>query len=366
MKVLWLSWKDEHHPQAGGAEKVSSELRRRLVADGHQVKLVTARYTGASQDDIIEGVAIHRTGGRFSVYYHAFRYCKRQLQTWPDVVIDEMNTLPFGACFYYRKIPVYLLAYQLARQVWFYQIALPVALLGYLLEPVMLRVLSIGGYRAAITESQSSKQDMRRYGLKNIHIFRVGIPIAAQRKLNIKRNPKMVLSLGALRPMKRTLHAVKAFEVAHSKDKTLRMKIAGDTQSAYGQKVIRYIQHSASRDAISVLGRVSNEERQQLMQEAALILVTSVKEGWGLIVTEANSQGTPAVVYDVDGLRDSVIANKTGTIVTDKDYAAMGRAINTLASDPSLYSCYRQAAWESSRQYTFENSYTDFAHIISS
>jgi len=40
-----------------------------------------------------------------------------------------------------------------------------------------------------------------------------------------------------------------------------------------------------------------------LLQKSHVLAVTSVKEGWGLVVTEANPQGTPAVVYNVDGLR---------------------------------------------------------------
>ena len=46
---------------------------------------------------------------------------------------------------------------------------------------------------------------------------------------------------------------------------------------------------------------------------------TSVKEGWGLIVTEAGSQGTPAIVYDVDGLRDIVVESETGVIFNSKN-----------------------------------------------
>jgi glycosyltransferase involved in cell wall biosynthesis len=35
-----------------------------------------------------------------------------------------------------------------------------------------------------------------------------------------------------------------------------------------------------------------------------------VREGWGLVVSEAASVGTPSVTYDVAGLRDSVLASE--------------------------------------------------------
>jgi hypothetical protein len=37
VKILWLTWKDKKHPQAGGAEVVNEELAKHLAGDGHEV-----------------------------------------------------------------------------------------------------------------------------------------------------------------------------------------------------------------------------------------------------------------------------------------------------------------------------------------
>lgn len=71
MKILWLSWKDEKHPQAGGAEVVSTEIRKRLVKDGHKVKLLTSKTPELQKDETIDDVEIYRVGGRYSVYLKA-------------------------------------------------------------------------------------------------------------------------------------------------------------------------------------------------------------------------------------------------------------------------------------------------------
>lgn len=365
MNIVWLSWKDRGHPLAGGAEKVSGEIMDRLAADGHSVRLITAQHgQTASHEQFAPNLEIYRAGNRYTVYLKARQLFKQVGDDWADVVIDEMNTIPFGAGFYATKTVNILLAYQLAREVWFHQMVFPLSVVGYLLEPLMLRILAQGNYRRIATESNSSKLDMERYGLKNIQTFRVGIPTTPLTELPAKNAPTVVLSLGALRPMKRTLDAVKAFEVAHSSNPQLQLIVAGDTSSSYAQKVIAYVHASPHSNSITVLGRVSNEEREQLMQKAAVILVTSIKEGWGLIVTEANSQGTPAIVYDVDGLRDSVAADKTGIVVPNNDYAAMGNAISTLLANPARYADYRQQAWVMSKEYNFDNSYRDFMNIV--
>lgn len=361
MKILWLTWKDRSHPLTGGAETVSGEIMDRLVRDGHEVKVITARYTGSLAQEVIGGITILRAGNRYTVYARARSIYKKSLDGWADIVIDEMNTLPFWSGSY-NKTKNFLLCYQLAREVWLHQMVFPLSRIGYISEPYMLRKLSMS-YPTAITESQSTKKDMEKYGFRNVKTFRVGMALEPLKKLEMKKS-NIILSLGAVRPMKRTLHAIKAFEIARDQNKNLRMIIAGDTSGPYSRKVIKYIDKSRHASAIKVMGRVSSSEKIKLTQQADIILVTSVKEGWGLIVTEANSQGTPAIAYDVDGLRDSVKNNETGLLSPNSDYETMGNQIVSLLSDTKKYESLRLNAWQWSKGFTFENSYADFMKII--
>ena len=361
MRIVWMSWKDIRHPHAGGAEKVSFEIMKRLVRDGHEVSLITSRYHNTKSSDIIEGIQIYRAGNKFTVYICAmiayFRFFKQR----PDIVIDEMNTIPFAAVMY-SKTRTILLTYQLARQVWFYQMIFPLSLIGYLVEPIYVRLLA-RIYKYAITESSSTAKELARYGFNQDHVgvFRVGIEISPLRRLNSKKPTGSILFVGSFRPMKRVLDVVRAFEVAHKYNSNYKLIMAGDNTSAYGSKVLNYIQHSSCRENISVMGRVSTKEKKKLMQQADVLLVTSIKEGWGLIVTEANSQGTPAIAYDVDGLRDSIQNGKTG-ILTPVSPKSLGQAINTYFESESNKE-FRQNAWAWSKEFTFENSYRDFCRL---
>ena len=363
MNIVWLAWKDINHPQAGGAEAVSWQIMSRLSEDGHDVKLITARYAGSSGREVINGVEIIRTGGRLSVYPKAFVLFRRQLAGWAGLVIDEMNTIPFGSAFYNRRKNV-LLTYQLARKVWLFQAPFPVSYIGYALEPVYLFILS-RRYRTVVTESESTRQDLTRYGFskKNIGVFRVGIDVKPLETLGKKEDMNNILFLGAMRPMKRTLSAVKGFELARDKNPNLKMTIAGDSSGSYAAKVLDYINNSRHTDSIKFLGSVSARERVETMRQATAILVTSIKEGWGLVVTEANSQGTPAIAFDSDGLRDSVRDGETGLLVKAGDEVALGKAINKLLGDTKIYTALRSNAWRDSRQYTLDNSYADFLKV---
>ncbi len=360
MNIVWFSWKDINHPQAGGAETISWNIMVRLARAGHDVKLLTSRYEGSSETETLEGVEIIRHGGKLGVYFRAFLYFRRRLAKWPDLIIDEMNTLAFASGFYSRKKRI-LLTYQLAREVWLFQAVAPFSYIGYWLEPVYLFLLSLR-YKTVLTESESTRLDLARFGFSkaNTHVFRVGMDLQPLDTLDKKETMDQVLVLGAMRAMKQTLSAVKGFELARDKNPALSLTLAGSDSGSYASKVKQYIASSRHAEAIKVVGRVSDKQRVEAMRQATVILVTSVKEGWGLIVTEANSQGTPAIAFDCDGLRDSVKDNQTGLLVKSGDEAALGDSINKLLANKTVYETMRVAAWEDSKQYTFDISFSDF------
>jgi glycosyltransferase involved in cell wall biosynthesis len=67
-------------------------------------------------------------------------------------------------------------------------------------------------------------------------------------------------------------------------------------------------------------GFVSEEEKVRFLQKAWLLVTPSMNEGWGLTVVEANACGTPAIAFDVPGLRDSIVHGKTGLLVKENDF----------------------------------------------
>jgi glycosyltransferase involved in cell wall biosynthesis len=364
MNIVWFSWKDIDHPLAGGAELVSTEIRQRLVRDGHNVTLITSKPSYLKHIDQSAGVNIVRVGGRFSVYIRAWRTYRKKYTHTTDIVVDEMNTIPFFSAFYVnQKSKKYLLTYQLAREVWFYQMMFPLSFIGYILEPVYLKLIS-KSYDKVLTESMSTKLDLIKYGfdMSKIQIFRVGMEMKPATTTN--KHGKDIMFLGSFRRMKRTLDAIKAFEYAKDIDKRVRLTLVGDSSGKYGRKVLNYIKNSRYSSDIHYLGRVSSLKKRKLLGSSRLILVTSIKEGWGLIITEANSQGTPAIAYDVDGLRDSVKNGTTGVLVAGGNPQEMGTAIADLIHDKKRLAEYSHNARIDSMQYTFENSYKDFKNIL--
>ena len=366
--ILWLAWKDYTHPQAGGAEVVLREFMKRQVADGHRVSLLTAKHPGAKDREMMDGIDVIRVGtNRYMHSFQALWHYLRKLRDRYDIVIETVNTAPYLSSLFKTRAKRFALAHQLAREIWYHETKAPLSQLGYyVLEPAALRLLARSKV-PLITISESTKQDIAHYGWEptRTHIVSEGIelePLEDLERIQKYRRPT-ILSLGAMRGMKRTLDQIEAFELAKVRMPDLQMKIAGDSSGAYGQRVLERIATSPYQADLEYLGKVSRTEKIALMQHCHAIVVTSVKEGWGLIVTEAASQGTPAVVYDVDGLRDSVRDGQTG-IVVNPTPAALATGIVELLEDEARYRDLCQRAWQWSQEITFDTGYKQLTTIL--
>lgn len=364
MRVLWFTWKDRRHPLAGGAELVNEELAKRLASAGHEVRFVVAGSAGAGREETRDGFRILRVGGRWSVYLRAWQAYRASLRGWADIVIDEINTVPFFCALFVKERNA-LFVHQLCRKVWWYEMPFPLSAVGYVLEPLYLRLLD--RCRVA-TVSESTKHDLLRYGFRADRVTVLPQGIAMEPLPDLGAAPKVgaptMLCLGAMRPMKRTLHAVRAFELAKKEVPDLRLVVAGDASGSYGRGVLRAIERSRHKDAIRYEGNVDGARKAELLRAAHVLCVPSVKEGWGLVVSEAAAQGTPSVVYDVDGLRDSVQDGETGVVAEDAGPEALAGGIVRMLADGVAYERMRIAAWKDASTRSFDRTAASFLTFL--
>jgi glycosyltransferase involved in cell wall biosynthesis len=303
MKIIVCNWKDRTHPGAGGAEVYTQECASRWAAWGHDVTLVCAAVAGQPAREVVDGVTIIRHGSRIGVYGQTARYLREHAAD-ADIVIDEINTRPFFAHRHCGNTPVVALVHQVAREVWFNEVPWPVAIAGrYVLEP---RWLSKYENVPTLTVSDSSADSLRAYGFRNIEIVPEGVEIDPEVQsalLGVPKASKPTLAFcGRLVSMKRPEDAIAAFVEA-------RAILSGEVElHVVGGGPLEDKLRKQATPGVVVHGRVSQLEKFRIMASAHALLATSVREGWGLVVSEAAAVGTPAIAYDIPGLRDSVAA----------------------------------------------------------
>jgi glycosyltransferase involved in cell wall biosynthesis len=290
----------------------TEEVARALVARGHSVTLHSAAVEGRPERELVRGVHIVRAGGRLGVYRAARRFWAREGRGAFDVVVDEINTRPFLTPRWLRGAPTVALIHQLAREIWFYETPFPLSTLGrYVLEPWWLR-----SYRdvPALTVSASSAASLRTYHhWRDVTVVPEGWTPHPVPEAPKERRPTVVF-LGRLVPMKRPDHAVKAF-------RALRRTFPDTQLWIVGEGPLRL----EPEDGVTFLGRLGRDEVLSRLAAAHVLVATSVREGWGLNVSEAAACGTPSIGYAVPGLVDSLAAS--GGHAVEETPVALGTAL---------------------------------------
>jgi glycosyltransferase involved in cell wall biosynthesis/O-antigen/teichoic acid export membrane protein len=334
LRILICNWRDIRNPDAGGAEVFTHEVAARWAADGHAVTLVTSRFPGARTSEVIDGVRVEREGSLRSATFHLA--VQRRLAGRPDVdvVIDEVNTVPFLTPVWSDALPpVVTLIHQLAEDVWDAETSRPVAAVGRRLEA---RLLSLYRDAPVVTVSTSTAQDLQRHGFRNVRLVPEGRDISLA-GIGEKEARPTFLFVGRLASNKRPDHAVAAFRTVRDRLPDARLWIVGEGG-------MRPALTADPPEGVSILGRIPRAELHRRMAAAHCLLVPSVREGWGLVITEANALGTPAVGYDVAGIRDAIRHARTGLLVPSGDTAELGAAAASLVADPGAYAAMRAEA----------------------
>lgn len=299
MRILVCNWRDLTHPDAGGAEVYTEEVMRRWAAQGHQVTLFSAAVAGQPGDAIVHGIRHVRRGSRFSVYREAARWYQQTGRGQFDLVIDETNTRPFFCHEWVDDAAVVALFHQTAEEIWFHQMSWMAAAVGrYVLEPKWLRRYT---RVPTLTVSQSSKESLEAFGLRDITVVPEGLDLPANLPQVPKEEVPTLVHVGRLVTNKQPQHVLAAFAEVRKRlpDAQLWMIGTGPLEDELRRM---------APAGVTFLGRVSQEEKFDRMARAHAHVMASVREGWGLVVAEAAAVGTRTIAYDRPGLRDAVRA----------------------------------------------------------
>jgi glycosyltransferase involved in cell wall biosynthesis len=148
---------------------------------------------------------------------------------------------------------------------------------------------------------------------------------------------------------------LEAFQQFRAAGGPARLWLVGEGDPGY----VRHLRRMAARleidQNVEFLGRLDADAKHRVMAQAHALLMASVREGWGLVVTEAGACGTPSLVYDVPGLRDAVRDLETGLKVppTPGDLA---RAMRRIIADPVLRERLGAGARAWSQTFSYDHS----------
>ena len=315
LSILVVNWQDRENPHAGGAEAHLHEVFGRLARWGHRVTLLCSGFNRAAARAQLDGIDVHRVGGRYSFVARASRYYRQHLAGRPfDVIVEDLNKVPLFTPRWTAR-PVVLVVHHLFGATAFQEAAVPLAAATWLLErpvPWAFRRATV------IAVSQSTRADLVERGLcaHRIEVVPNGIDLGTYAPNSSVTRAKVptALYLGRLKRYKRVDLPIRA--VSRLRDQSIpgRLLVAG--RGEHRQDLMRLAASlRLGEDRVRFLGYVSQADKIALLREAWVHVLTSSKEGWGISVLEAAACGTATIASDVPGLRDSVVHGRTGWLV---------------------------------------------------
>ncbi len=334
MKILVINWQDLKNPLSGGAEVHLHQFFSYFAKKGHEVTLLCSSFNGASSEDFYDGIRIIRRGNRFLFNFLVPFYLKSLLKREDfDVIVEDVNKIPFFTRFFIKK-PVIVITHHFFGPIIFQETNFLFGLYVYIFEKLFFKL-----YRGLpiITVSHSTKEEMVKNGIPEDFIRVVWNAVKIDYfKPGVKSEIPFVIYLGRLKKYKRIDLFLESIKILREKyyQGPLRVEIVGDGDA---KKVLeKQVQGLGLKDLIKFTGFVPEEVKALKLREAWVIVNTSPKEGWGIVVMEAQASGTPAIVFDSPGLREAVVNGETGYVLPFGDVEEVARKITEIVGNESL------------------------------
>ena len=357
MRILWINHRDPKHPQAGGAEVRLYEIGRRLVKMGHEVTVLCEKVDGLPGKEVLEGIEIRRIGGKTSIHFLAPLYVKKHGLEY-DVIIDDIaHAVPWYSPLATRK-PVVAQIHHVHQDVVYVELSKPLAWIVSRAERTIAKV-----YQHFIAVSQSTKEELvKRLGIDPDRIAVVPNGVDLEKYRPGPKDPRpTILWVGRIKKYKNLDHLIKAYKVVKQEIPDAQLIIIGTGDQE--QEMKELARELELRD-VYFLSRVSEEKKIRWMQRAWVIVSTSMVEGWGMTITEAAACGTPAVAYNVPGLRDSVKHMETGVLVEPRDIEQLAKVITHLLTDHGLRNRFAEKVCRHAHQYSWSRVTEYFLETI--
>ena len=350
-KILILNWRCPKNPLSGGAERVTLEHAKAWVKNGFSVTWLAGSFSGAKQNEEIEGVHILRYGSPLTIYFLAPFFYWFKWGCRFDLVFDEIHGIPFLSPLWAFKSKKLAYIHEVAQEIWDEMLPFPINVLGKLYERFYFYF-----YRNVpfLTGSNSTKQDLIRYGINDKHITVIphGLFLNPVTEVPQKEKNLTLLYVSRLVKMKGIEDAIKIFEEVKKKEKEAKFWVVGGGEERYVAKLHTLVTELGLESSITFFGYVDEKKKIELYQKAHFLLHTSVREGFGLVVIEANSQGTPALTFNSPGLRDVVKDGINGYTFPKGDNASIASKCIALHNSPK-YDSLALSSIQLSKEYNW-------------
>lgn len=316
-RIHVLAWRDLDDDEAGGSEIHADMIERLWARAGIEVHHRTSAAPGLPATDRRHGYAVTRRGGRYRVFPQSVLAEITRRDGARDGLVEIWNGVPFMSPVWCRG-PRVVWLHHVHGPMWGMALPSPIARMGVALEerlaPRFYRKTSI------VTLSESSRAEMIDdigFAADRVQVIEPGIDARYRPGGDLTPHPSVV-AVGRLVPVKNFPRLITIMADVRRRVPDATLTIVGEGYERPG--IENAIADYGLDEAVTLAGRVTDDELVSLYRRSWAIASTSIREGWGMTLTEAAACGTPAVATDIAGHADATRHDVTGLLgATDED-----------------------------------------------
>jgi len=326
------------YPHVGGAETWTANIVKCLAEAGHHVEVFTYRMPGATSDQSLFGVKVHRMGKPF-VIVGARPYFKRFLihsacsflimmkkSSRFDIMVGQYSPLlPLKLVSKVRRIPLVAVFHDV------YGFESSVhgkgtfrGLIRYVFGDLLITRVP---YDAIVAVSEATKQKLARINCatRKVKIVYNAVDTKLIDAESADRVPKQICFVGRLLKHKHVDDLLQAFSNVRATEPSARLLIIGDGEER--SSLVSLTERLQLKNSVQFTGHVEDKEKFRLMKSCELLVLPSTDEGWGNVVTEAIACGLATIGYDIPALREQAQFFSSIQLVPPRDLTALSNAI---------------------------------------
>jgi glycosyltransferase involved in cell wall biosynthesis len=357
-RVHMLAWRDLDDVEAGGSEVHAAEVARHWAEAGLEVSMRTSYAQGHPPKVRRDGYEVLRKAGRYLVFPRAAMAEATHRQGRRDALVEIWNGMPFFSPLWARG-PRLVFLHHVHAEMWKMVLPPNLARVGNLLESRIAP--PIYGRSRMVTLSPSSKAEMLDIGFRDERVEVVPPGLDRRYTPGGERSAApMVLGVGRLMPVKRFDRLIRAVAQARASVPDLTLTLVGT--GAEREALDALVQELGADDFVTFAGRLDDEDLVALYRSAWVVASTSVREGWGMTLTEAAACGTPVVATRIAGHVDAVDEGVSGLLADDD--AEVARLLARVCTDASLRDRLQTGALEHAARFSWAATSTRLMTIL--
>lgn len=193
------------------------------------------------------------------------------------------------------------------------------------------KIISVSPSLKVETESQ--------YHIKSnkIVVITNGIDTKIFKKKSPPQTPvKKLLYVGKISYRKNIIDLIRIFKQLIDVDQEFKLYILGSGEQEYMRKVHANIAEYKLNDKVYIYPYSTDAALNDLYEKCGVFVLTSLVEGFGLVILEAMTKGLPVVAYDNLGVRD-IIDGTNGYLIRPFDYQNFVNKILYLYDNTIIY-----------------------------